>query len=105
MLPGSALFTVHSWISLSVGTATSRQWPIDSYLPQKAFTYLSKTSALEPWITGRPIWGWLLQIKRQETGEIGVEDGIQNYDYDNINDRENFCPALGVSQWLEISSH
>ncbi|KAK7110884.1 condensin complex subunit 2-like [Littorina saxatilis] len=36
-----------------------------------------------------------IMIKRQETGEIGVEDGIQNYDYDNINDRENFCPALG----------
>ena len=43
------------------------------------------------------MWGWLLQIKRLDTDTIGVDDGIGNYDYDNANDRENFCPDLGVS--------
>ena len=38
-----------------------------------------------------------MQIKRLDTDTIGVDDGIGNYDYDNANDRENFCPDLGVS--------
>ena len=36
------------------------------------------------------------QIKRQDSGCIGVDDGIGNYDYNNLNDRDNFCPDLGV---------
>ena len=48
-------------------------------------------------ITHRHMWDWLLQIKRLDTDTIGVDDGIGNYDYDNANDRENFCPDLGVS--------
>ncbi|KAK7474320.1 hypothetical protein BaRGS_00034455 [Batillaria attramentaria] len=36
-----------------------------------------------------------IMIKRQVTDAIGVDDGIQNYDYDNANDRENYCPDMG----------
>lgn len=36
-----------------------------------------------------------IMIKRQVTDAIGVDDGIQNYDYDNANDRENYCPDIG----------
>ncbi|XP_076436005.1 LOW QUALITY PROTEIN: condensin complex subunit 2-like [Babylonia areolata] len=36
-----------------------------------------------------------IMIKRQDTGTIGIDDGIGTYDYDNANDRENYCPDLG----------
>ena len=36
------------------------------------------------------------QIKRQKhsSSEGDIDDGISNYDYDNPNDRENFCPDI-----------
>ena len=36
------------------------------------------------------------QIKRQKssTSEGDIDDGLSNYDYDNPNDRENFCPDI-----------
>lgn len=36
-------------------------------------------------------------IKRQETGTIGVDEGMATYDYENVQDRENFCPDLGAN--------
>lgn len=37
-------------------------------------------------------------MKRQLGQSISVDDGIENYDYNNKNDVENFCPAVRVSQ-------
>ncbi|KAK3096126.1 hypothetical protein FSP39_023492 [Pinctada imbricata] len=38
-----------------------------------------------------------LMIKRQDTSSSNiVDDDIENYDYENTNDRENFCPKEGV---------
>lgn len=39
----------------------------------------------------------MLQVKRQQGSSVGVDDEIDNYDYNNENDRENFCADLGVS--------
>ena len=36
------------------------------------------------------------QIKRQQVG-ADIDDAIDNYDYENINDRENYCPNDEVS--------
>ncbi|XP_060079237.1 condensin complex subunit 2-like [Ylistrum balloti] len=33
-----------------------------------------------------------LMIKRQNTSTDSMDDVIENYDYENVNDRENFCP-------------
>ncbi|XP_033756730.1 condensin complex subunit 2-like isoform X2 [Pecten maximus] len=33
-----------------------------------------------------------LMIKRQNTSSDSMDDVIENYDYENVNDRENFCP-------------
>ena len=37
-------------------------------------------------------------MRRQETRSKDVEDGIDNYDYNNENDKENFVPDVEVSQ-------
>ena len=36
------------------------------------------------------------QIRHQKssTSEGDIDDGLSNYDYDNPNDRENFCPDI-----------
>ena len=31
------------------------------------------------------------QIKRQQVS-ADIDDAIENYDYENVNDRENYCP-------------
>ena len=35
----------------------------------------------------------ILQLKRQREGVENVDDDIEDYDYENANDRDNFCPA------------
>ncbi|XP_059151350.1 condensin complex subunit 2-like [Physella acuta] len=35
-----------------------------------------------------------IMIKPQSVDSIGVDDGIDNYDYNNKNDVENFCPVV-----------
>ena len=38
----------------------------------------------------------LFQIRKQQES-ADVDDIIENYDYENVNDRENFCPNDDVS--------
>ncbi|CAH1783707.1 unnamed protein product [Owenia fusiformis] len=35
-----------------------------------------------------------VMVKRQHGTKNDIDDGISNYDYDNANDRENFCPDV-----------
>ena len=39
-----------------------------------------------------------LQVKRQEGGVETMDEAVDNYNYDNENDRENFCPAMEVDK-------
>ncbi|KAK6185759.1 hypothetical protein SNE40_007921 [Patella caerulea] len=34
-----------------------------------------------------------IMIKRQTASDVGVDDAVDNYDYDNVNDKDNYCPA------------
>ena len=43
----------------------------------------------------------LFQIKRHHTS-ANVDDDIENYDYENANDRDNYCPLDAVSVKQEI---
>ncbi len=42
------------------------------------------------------------QIKRGRVAsdDGDVDDGISNYDYDNQNDRENFCPGVEEDRFV-----
>lgn len=35
-----------------------------------------------------------VMVKRQTTTSQDLDEGIDNYDYDNANDRENYCPGV-----------
>ncbi|XP_067656794.1 condensin complex subunit 2-like [Haliotis asinina] len=43
----------------------------------------------------RPFLKPKIMVKRQQGSSVGVDDEIDNYDYNNENDRENFCADLG----------
>lgn len=32
------------------------------------------------------------QIKRQDTVSEDIDEEIENYNYENLNDKENYCP-------------
>ncbi|ESO96826.1 hypothetical protein LOTGIDRAFT_231660 [Lottia gigantea] len=34
-----------------------------------------------------------IMIKRQTASDVGVDEAVENYDYDNANDKDNYCPA------------
>lgn len=60
------------------------------YVCRATYLYGRRVSfGADPWV--------LFQVRRQSTAMESVDDGIENYDYENANDRENYCPGDHVS--------
>ncbi len=45
-------------------------------------------------LTGSSCVAFQIKGQRHDTLNEDVDDAIGNYDYDNVNDRNDFCPSL-----------
>ena len=88
--------TANTWIALEESNIKCPvcQWDLRGLVLQRDLNLFSLHSFI-----------FLLQMKRQlpTNSNDSIDDGIDNYDYNNENDCANFCPAAGV-RLLQLQS-